>query len=534
MMKIYKYITTALIFGALVLINSCDADKLALTNPNELSPETYFKTESQVQSAVNAVYGSLQTRGLYNRHIFFGYDNMAHENAGNSQLEADKRQYLNFSFDASHGPISAFWESCYRGINKANFVINNREIIDLIPDAQLSVAMKDKFEGEAKFLRALYYFMLVDRFGSIPLVLDIPEDQEGTGKSPVADIWAQIEIDLADATSHCLNKTDEDMGRATKGAAWALLGKAHMFQGDYASAMTAFGNVTGYALEAEYFNNFMEETEHGPEAIFAVEFNIAAGYADRWSSDRSDQGLNESTFRGQEYGVFDWYNVFPSMNLKNEFETAADNGVKDDPRYAFCIYEDGDLYNNGEDTASITPMEQTDGSLYPRSGWRKYANYYKQPSEGSVAGQASGINMHIIRYADVLLMMAECEANSPGGNLATAVGYMNEVRARADVDMPLYGTGGMDAIYPVGTLADFMVALEHERKVELCAEQVRFPDLVRWGRLADFMVEVLPELPLMEQNDLVFNPSTHVLWPIPQGEINANVNLTNADQNPGY
>ena len=121
MMKIYKYITTALIFGALVLINSCDADKLALTNPNELSPETYFKTESQVQSAVNAVYGSLQTRGLYNRHIFFGYDNMAHENAGNSQLEADKRQYLNFSFDASHGPISAFWESCYRGINKANF-----------------------------------------------------------------------------------------------------------------------------------------------------------------------------------------------------------------------------------------------------------------------------------------------------------------------------------------------------------------------------------------------------------------------------
>jgi hypothetical protein len=531
-MKIYKAISTALIFGALVLINSCDAGKLELTNPNELSPETYFKTEAQVQSAVNAVYGSLQTRGLYNRHIWFGYDNMAHENAGNSQLEADKRQYLNFTFDASHGPIGAFWESCYRGINKANFVINNKEAIDLIPGEQLSAAMKTKFEGEAKFLRALYYFMLVDRFGDIPLVLEIPADGEGLGRSPVADIWAQIESDLTDATSQCLTKDVEDQGRTTKGAAWALLGKAHLFQKDYDAAMTAFGNVTGYSLEDAYFDNFLEETEHGVEQIFSVEFNISAGYADRWSSDRSDQGLNESTFRGQEYGVFDWYNVFPSVNLRNEFETATDNGVKDDPRYSMCFYEDGDLYNNGESTAAITDMEQSDGTIYPRTGWRKYSNYYKQPSEGTVAGQASGINMKIIRYADVLLLLAEAEASR--GNIPLAVDLMNQVRARADVDMPLYGTAAMNAIYPVGTLAEFMAALEHERKVELCGEQVRFPDLVRWGRLAEFMAEVLPDLPIQEQNDLSFNAPKHLLWPIPQGEIDANNTLTNADQNTGY
>jgi len=533
-MKIYKAISTALIFGALVLMNSCDASKLELTNPNELSPETYFKTEAQVQSAVNAVYGSLQTRGLYNRHIWFGYDNMAHENAGNPQLEADKRQYLNFTFDASHGPIGAFWESCFRGINKANFVINNREAIDLIPNEQLSTAMKSKFEGEAKFLRALYYFKLVDRFGDIPLVLELPADGEGLGRSPVADIWDQIEADLTDATTQCLTKDVEDQGRATVGAAWALLGKAHLFQGDYDAAMNAFSKVSGYSLEASYLNNFLEETEHGAEQIFSVEFNISAGYADRWSSDRSDQGLNETTFRGQEYGCFDWYNVFPSMNLKNEFETAADNGVKDDPRYSMCFYEDGDLYNNGESVAALTPLEQSDGSLYPRAGWRKYSNYYKQPSEGTVAGQASGINMKIIRYADVLLMMAEAEANRSGGSLAAAIGYMNEVRARGDVDMPLYGTGGMNAIYPVGNLAEFMVALEHERKVELCGEQVRFPDLVRWGRLEAFMTEVRPELPVQEQNELSFNASKHILWPIPQGEIDANTSLTNADQNPGY
>ena len=207
-MKILKFIPLTILVVALVLIHSCDADKLELTNPNELSPETYFKTESQVQSAVNSAYGNLQTRGLYNRHIWFGYDNMSHENCGNPQLEADKRQYLNFSFDSKHIPIGAFWESCYRGINKANFVINNKDVIAEIPDAQLSAAMKAKFDGEAKFLRALYYFMLVDRFGSVPLVLKVPDDQEGIGKSPVADIWAQIESDLTDAANSCLSKSE--------------------------------------------------------------------------------------------------------------------------------------------------------------------------------------------------------------------------------------------------------------------------------------------------------------------------------------
>lgn len=522
-MKIFRFLFIALLFGALVLSFSCKEENLELSNPNNLAPDTYFKTEAQVQSAVNAIYGSLQTRGLYNRHIWFGYDNMSHENCGNPQLEADKRQYLNFSFDASHIPIAAFWESCFRGINKANFVINNRDIIDEIPDAQLSTARKNKFEGEAKFLRALYYFMLVTRFGDVPLMLEVPEDQEGLPRTEASLIWDQIESDLQYATTNCLSRDNEDLGRATSGAAWALLGKARLFQKDYQGAMDAFNNVSGYSLEDTYFNNFMEETEHGVEAIFSVEFNISAGNANRWDSDRSDQGLNESCFRGQEYGVFNWYNVFPSVDLRNEFEA-------NDPRYGYCFYENGDLYNNGEDTAVITDLEQSDGSFYPRVGWRKYQNYYKQPSEGTVSGEASGINMKIIRYADVLLMMAEAEANRSGGDLATAVGYMNQVRARADVNMPAYPT----ADYPVSTLAEFMVALEHERKVELCGEQVRLPDLVRWGRLAAFINEVKPSLPLQEQNELVFNATTHILWPIPQGEIDANINISQADQNSGY
>ena len=144
-----------------LVINACGEEDLELVNPNGLSPETFFKTEAQVQSAVNAVYSNMQTGGLYSRHMFFSQDNMSHENSGNPQLEADKKQYIDFSFDSSHGPIADYWESCFRGINKANFVIGNEESINAIENAILSPELKAKFVGEAKFMRALFYFFLV-------------------------------------------------------------------------------------------------------------------------------------------------------------------------------------------------------------------------------------------------------------------------------------------------------------------------------------------------------------------------------------
>src|SRR5450759_180440 len=523
-MKIIKYLSLTLVFGVLVLSSSCDSKKLDLANPNQLQPETYFKTENQVKSAINAVYGSMQTTAMYNRHMWYGNDNMAHENAGNPQLEADKRQYLNFDFDYTHGAIGDYWESCYRGINKANFVINNKDIIAKIPDAQLSAARKAKYDGEAKFMRAAYYFWLVIKFGDCPLMLDVPADKQGIERSPASDIWAQIEKDLTDATTELFDKADEDLGRATKGAAWGLLGKAQLYQKKYAEALTSFNNITGYSLEANYLNNFLEETEHGPESLFEVEFNVAAGNSSEWNSGVSDAGLNESCFRGQEYGCMDWFNVFPSINLRSEFEAG-------DPRYDFCFYTDGQPYNNGANTMVIPPLAQSDGSNYPRVGWRKYQNYYKTSSESTPNPQTSGTNMKIIRYAHVLLMRAECKANT--GDLAGAIADMNLVRARPSVNMPLYGTAAMDPTYPVTSLDQFMVALEHERKVELCGEQVRFPDLVRWGRLAPFMAQLIAgnQLPIKEKSDMKFDPVKNQLWPIPQREMQSNKKMT---QNPGY
>jgi len=537
MKRLKTYFIPALFFSATVIFFSCNPNKLELTNPNQLSPDTYFTTPAQVQSAVNAVYGEMQTHGMYNRGMWYGNENMGHENTCNSQQEADKRQWLNFTHDATHPLITSYWASCYGGINRANFVITNEEKIKAnIPTSLLSDAMRDKYIGEAKFMRALYYFWLVTKFGDVPLYLGVDPVAENAGlpRSPAATVWAQIEADAADAAAKCLPKSAEQAGRATSGAAWALLGKARLYQKNYPGALEAFNQITGYSLEPVYFDNFKEETENGRESLFEVQFNLDAGYSDQWSAERTDQGKNEGTFRAQEYGCLNWFNVFVSEDLWNEFETAADNGDKVDPRRGYCAYQTGDLYNNGTMTITVDPVTVLDKNgvqidFYQRRGWRKYQNYYKQPSE---TNNTSGINMKVIRYADVLLMMAEAEANRTGGSLTTAVGYMNQVRARADVNLPLYGTAGMNTQYPVGNLADFMKALEHERKVELCGEQIRYNDLVRWGRLAAFLTEVKPSCPKADQAALAFDPAKHYLWPIPQEEIDRNPNIGN--QNPGY
>lgn len=478
----------------LFFINSCSENGLELTNPTQLSPETFFKNEAQVQASVNAVYANLQTIALYTRHIFFMMDNMAHENSGNPQLEADKREYLEFSFDSSHGAIGNYWDTCYRGINKANFVIGNEEAINAIPASFLSQARKDKFIGEAKFLRALYYFYLVTRYGDIPLITAIPEDGNGFPRSPKEEVYQQIISDLQDASATLLSKGEEEAGRANSGAAYALLGKVHLYRGEYDLALTAFQNIYGeYSLGnsvQDYRDNFLEETEHGPESIFEVEYNDDLGDSAKWNSDVSGAGPQEVTFRGQEYGMFDWFNVYPSDDILDEYEDG-------DPRFAANFYSVGDEYAGGVIT------EISNGR---RAGWKKYQNYYKDTNED----QASGINMKVIRYADVLLMMAEC-ANEVVSQ-AAAVGYINEVRAR--VSMPLVSTGL--------SKSQVFDAIVHERKVELAGEQVRFPDLVRWGLAAEVL------------GQYGFQAGKNEIFPIPDREISSNENVSQADQNPGY
>ncbi|ADF51366.1 RagB/SusD family nutrient uptake outer membrane protein [Zunongwangia profunda] len=488
MMKTYKI---TVIFISVLFWISCDTDQLEQNNPTQLSPETFFKNEAQVRASVNAVYASLQTIGSYSRNYYYMMDNMGHDNTANIQQEANKIIFLDFSFDASSELVRAFWDSEFRGVNKANFVIDNADRINEIPNSLLSQEMKDKYIGEAKFLRALYYFNLVTRFGDVPLITTIPEGGQGLPRTASEEVYAQIIADLKDASQTLLPKTEEENGRATRGAAYAFLGKVYLYQENYAEAMNAFENVYGkYALAENYFDNFKEETEHGPESIFAVEYDESMPNGAFWNSDVNGEGGNESSLRGQSYGMFDWFNAYPSDELRAEFE-------ENDPRFDESFYTVGDTYAGGV----ITEI-----SLDRPAGWRKYQNYYKRTNENL----QSGINMNVIRYADVLLMMAE--ASNELRNQAQAIGYINEVRDR--VDMPLLQNGlSQDEVFQ---------AIVHERRVELAGEQVRFPDLVRWG-LAE-----------QELGKYGYQEGIHNFFPIPEVELNTNDSINSGDQNPGY
>lgn len=493
-MKNIKYILA--VFISVLAINSCKMD-LDLTNPNQLSPETFFKNEVQLQSAVNAAYANLQTRGLYARHMYFMMDNMSQENAGNPQLEADKRQYIEYSWPTSHGAIFQYWDNCYRGINKANFAIENAELME---EGAVSESVKQKYIAEAKFLRGLYYFFLVSRFGDVPLYTTAVFEPQA--RSPKADVYNLILSDLEAGANNLLDS--DEFGRATKGAANALLGRIHLFRGDYNAALTALEKVNQndqYGLVDNFYDNFMDETQDNEESVFDVMFSSNYGGADSWGT--TGTGIAEVTFRGQEYGLT-WFNVYPSDMTLDEFEAG-------DPRYVDSFWSNGDILDpNGEAATAEIPLGR-------RAAWKKYSQYYKQLNSDT----QSGINFRVIRYADVLLMLAECE--NEVGTPAQAIAYLNEIRARPSVDMPLYGTAEMDnAGFPVGTKEEIFAAIVHERQVELCGEQVRMNDLIRWGLDDDVL------------GPYGYSNSKHNLFPIPQNEIDANEMLTQADQNPGY
>ncbi len=278
----------------------------------------------------------------------------------------------------------------------------------------MSDEAKNKFIGEARFLRGLYYFLLVTRFGDVPMITDvIVEDQEGFPRTSSEQIYEEVIIpDLEFAAENLYSNFSErhEWGRATYEAAYALLGKVHLYREDYGPARDAFNEIIGdFTLAANFGDNFLEETEHNDESIFEIEYDESLGAGNLWDSDVTGAGQNEATLRGQEYGWNDWFNVYPSDDLLDEFEDG-------DPRYTASFYFNGDSFNNGEGEVNI-PLER-------RAAWRKYQNYYKRANENI----NSSINFRVIRYADVLLMMAEAE--NALGNSDVAIDYLNEVRDR--------------------------------------------------------------------------------------------------------
>ncbi|MFT3934576.1 MAG: RagB/SusD family nutrient uptake outer membrane protein [Chitinophagaceae bacterium] len=476
-MKQHIYRLFAILLLVFASILACNK-KLNVLDTNNPTTESYFKTAAELQNGVNGIYSVIRSGNLVGREWFFTHDMRGGEtNSGGAQLEAPRNELLKQPSPApSNSVMSSVWTGTYEMINRANLVLQKG------PAVTDNTALRDRLIGEAKFLRAWAYFELVAQWGDVPIYTEPVSTATGyKAKSPAADVYTLIIKDLTEAVTALPDTYGAaDNGRATKGAANALLGKVQMQKGDYAAAKTALLNVYGkYSLVSNYSWNFdgdiLAEDGNGTVLTTGHEFN-AESIFEVVFVDRKDNGFNWgytgegstsplATVRSQEYGIT-WGNVIPSDQYLNEFEN-------NDPRYKLSVYEEGDQILTATSTpktlvsADMNIATSTKGGVVKKRFFRKY-NIYEYLNSGF---HTSGLNQRVIRYADVLLLLAECEAEV--GTPAQAAVYINQVRSRPGVAMP--------NVAPA-TKNDALKAVMHERRVELGAEELASFDILRWRK----------------------------------------------------
>jgi len=382
--------------------------------------------------------------------------------------------------------------------------------------------MQKRLIAEAKFLRAWQYFQLYGFWGDVPLYTTFSTSlDDAQPRTPKDQVKAQIVADLTDAIGVLPSTySGNDLGRASKIAAQALLAKVYMFDGQYAlakpllDAVIAAGEAAagGTALMAEYFDNFTDENEYNKESIWEISYTSNGNY--NWDGDGNDYGPNESWIRSQEYSAVGWRNLIPSDALLGEFETG-------DPRLKYNVYFTGDKFGDPSAQVTLTDGAQRgNSSVYKgvtqKISWKKYSLMYKLDPGGFY--DKIGINYRVMRYGDFYLLAAECE--NEVGTPTQALIYLNKTRLRPSVNMPPYPT----AAYPANSKSEILRAIMHERRVELAGEEQRNFDILRWRKNGKLTSEPIS----------YFQANKYELLPIPLAELDANTKIEQRDQNPGY
>ena len=514
MKKLSNYFLKCLALLPLVFLTACE-DYVAVEDTNALNPDIFFESQSQIEGAVNASYNQFQT--LFQRVGYIFPDAMSDEVL--SSGDPNFAPYNRFEFNATLDNIALYWTAAFNGIGACNFVILNEDRMrSNVEGSDFTNEYVDNALGQAYFLRALYYYHLVKRFGGVPLKTNESNIFEHQPRATADQVYNQIIADLQVASRLTLEKGLTDVGRVTKEAAFAMLGKVYLHRDMNIEARDAFDEVANHSLLPieEYRNNFNESGEYNDESMFEIGYNGEVGTeTERWA--QTGVGTSEVTFRSQDYTG--WANARPSDKVIAEFED-------DDPRLDVAILQNEENSYGPGDALQFPCPGCVGGPV-----WYKFSQLY----DNANVSENSGVNVRIMRYADVVLMKAEVENNLE--NTDGAIDLLNEIRDRAE--MPRYGTATMDARgFPVNTKDQVFRAIVHERFVELCGEQVRFDDLVRWN-LDDQELSFFPDTNFYNPDESLrvvrnYDPAVHRVMPIPQNEIDANTAMSGGDQNPGY
>ena len=489
----------------------------------------------------------------------------------------------NFYSDGTNAFYNGKWKALYEGVFRTNNVL---KFLGRATDIQ--GADHSNIEGQARFLRAHFYFELKKMWNMVPYTDETTTDFNQPNNT---DIWPKIEADLKFAYEN-LPRTQSEIGRANKWAAGAYLAKAYLYQHKFAEAKAIFdvvipqGTTTSgkkYALNEAFADNFTPSKEDNPEVVFAIQ--MAANADPNGPSKGNNGDMLNFPYGESPFGCCGFFQ--PSIDLVNHFRTNETTGLPYLTDYnSHPIKNDMNIsgdQNFDPDQGTIDPrldwtagrrgVPYLDWGNYPGKPWIRsqlYGGPYgpkknifwqaTQATDGDFSTWAPGssINYLVIRFADVLLMAAECEAQV--GSRDKAQEYVNLVRARAaspkswvykyiDDDNPLKGFSDEPAAnykvgaYPAGDFVSkgknyALSAIYFERKIELAMEGHRFFDLVRWG-IADQELNAYFSYQGKLTQDVSrgkFNAARNNYYPIPQRQID----LSQAGgapvlkQNPGY
>jgi len=499
---------------------SCNEDFLNQANNNSVNTDTFWQSPNDFEKAVNGMYHPITNTFFWGRIIHTG-----------AMLRSDVFNVRPFDANTALSTLQGVpgvarwatevWQEPFKCIYRANSILEN-----MTEEAVPNEAQRNGFTGQAYFMRAFSNWYLVNLFQNVPLITSTPKsfDEYFPSQATPEAVWDQIIADLEQAKNLLPATWDgANTGRASAGAATALLGKSHLYRKNWAAAETAFNEVinsgTYSLLPTEQFgDNFGFENENNQESVFELQYLGLETFT--WGVDVPGVGTQgnfhidyspPSKSLDQSHYINAW--------VKNLFE-ANNETVRRNATLAYD-YEGSKGYGGTEyetDFADDIALAASENMQAIFS--KKYAGL-DVGVRANVAGLGNNVgnNWRIIRYADVLLMQAEALNNQ--GKTDEALALINQVRERADVEI----LEGLSQTETVKAIID-------ERVLELTGEGHRYFDLVRWGLANDYLgVESLHGDHPKSLSGGTFTPNRdEYLW-IPVSELAANDKLI---QNPGY
>jgi len=499
-MKQFKYIALSLLLAG--AMTSCE-DFLTVSSPDELTSDSFWRDKSDAESGLAAAYSKLEasTDTWEFPEVYFpveAYREDIIQPGSDAYNYPNWIELANFTYTNGNSQFTAYWRDNYYGINYSNQVIEN---MPEIPAGKISEEDRAMIQNEGYFLRGYYHMKLLLNWEKI-VIRDkyiTSTDELDKPLSSRSEAWDFIIENFTKATQLPATRSTESMGRATRGAAYAFLGWAHLTrayeetdkkEAQLNAALNAFNNVTGYELVKELRSLFDATNKNSSEGIFEIQLTLDTSNGARYRTQ-----LHRFIGCAELWG---WEEILPTDRLVEEYKKEgkiATTGHYDSRLYETLFVKD-EYFNDPEAgrVYGYTYDDWFEGADKP--AFRKY-----MPAD--YAGMSANYfapNIMLMRYANVLLMKAE--ALNELGRTAEAIPLINEIRSRAD--MPAI-TGNSQA--------EVRAQIEHERMIEFPLENMRFYDLRRWGKVKEALNAV---------GRTGFDPAKNNFYPIPIQEINTN------------